>query len=397
MLSCLEGVRVVDLTHVLAGPHAAWQLAMLGADVIKVESRAHPDCSRGRGPDDAFNAEGRGLTYQVQGTNKRAVALDLRKDEGRTVLLDLVRRSDVLIENLRPGAMEALGLGKAALLAANPSLVHCSLTGFGEAEAGGESERGSERAYDNVIQATAGIISRCGGIKPAVSFVDYAAGYAAALAVTAALVRKAATGHGCCVSVSMFEAALSLMAPEVAAALHPHSSPRPKEAGLATYEAADGKLVTFGVFTAEQHRRFWAALAVEGEVVPESFQSVSDWQALWSLNGEMADRLAEIVRCKRSACEWQTWLRERQLAGCAVRPLEEALKDPQLAARGFILRAGDGDNAPLVPGVPYRFDDGEPPIKRHAPAVGEHTDEVLSNVLGYSAEAINELKQKSVI
>ena len=119
-----EGIRVLDLTHVLAGPFCAYQFAVLGADVIKIEPPHTPDCARGRGPDDALNAAGLGINYQVQGANKRALALDLAEPRGRALFLRLVDGADVVIENYRTGALAALGLGADVLTARNPRLVH---------------------------------------------------------------------------------------------------------------------------------------------------------------------------------------------------------------------------------------------------------------------------------
>jgi crotonobetainyl-CoA:carnitine CoA-transferase CaiB-like acyl-CoA transferase len=131
MSRAFEGLVVLDLTHVLAGPFCAYQLAVLGADVIKIEPPGEPDCARGRGPDPDQNAALRGLNYQVQAGNKRAMTLDLKTEDGRAILKELVAGADVFIENYRTGALAALGLGYENLAAINPALIHCSMTGFG--------------------------------------------------------------------------------------------------------------------------------------------------------------------------------------------------------------------------------------------------------------------------
>ena len=218
-MSALDKITVLDVTHVLAGPFCTYQLALLGADVLKIEAPDAPDCARGRGPDAAANAAGLGLNYQTQGGNKRALALDLDDEAGRDIFRSLVRKADVIVENYAAGGMARRGLGFDALSKINPALIYCSLTGYGDT--GPEAETG---AYDNVIQAASGTIAQCGGIKPGVSFVDYSAGYAAAFAVTSALVQRARTGKGCHISVSMLEVAMQLMSPEAAAAQHPTST-----------------------------------------------------------------------------------------------------------------------------------------------------------------------------
>src|SRR6476661_8313858 len=146
-----EGIRIIDITHVLAGPFAAYQLALLGADVIKVEHPEDPDQSRDSGPDLALNRANMGSYFITQGSNKRSITLDLKTEGGREVLRKLVKTADVLVENFRPGAFDALGLGYDVLSALNPKLIYCSISAFGH---GGP--RGNQTAYDFVIQATAG-------------------------------------------------------------------------------------------------------------------------------------------------------------------------------------------------------------------------------------------------
>ena len=143
-----EGIKILDITHVLAGPFAAYQLALLGADVIKIEPPDDPDQSRDSGPDIAGNRARMGSYFVTQGSNKRSITLDLKQPEGQAILKRMVRDADVLVENFRPGAFEALGLGWEALSAINPRLVYCSISAFG---LGGP--RGIQTAYDHVIQA----------------------------------------------------------------------------------------------------------------------------------------------------------------------------------------------------------------------------------------------------
>ena len=258
MAGAFEHLRVLDLTHVLAGPFCAYQLALLGADVIKIEPPHRPDCARGRGPDDARNADGLGLNYQVQGANKRALAVDLGCERGREILLDLARGSDVFLENYSTGALERLGLGYDAVAAVRPDIVYCSMTGFGDV-----GPRAGTGAYDNVIQAASGIIAQSGWHKPGVSFVDYAAGYSAAFAIASALFRRQRTGRGARISASMLEVAMTLMAPEAAAAQYPVKVDRGKEAGIGEYDTRDGRLM-LGAFTPEQYRALGACLAAAG-------------------------------------------------------------------------------------------------------------------------------------
>ena len=182
-----EGIRVIDVTHVLAGPFAAYQLAVLGADVIKVEHPDEPDQSRGSGTDKALNRRNMGTAFLTQASNKRSIALDLKQAGDREVLKKLVATADVFVENYRPGAFEALGLGYDALAAINPRLIYASFSAFGQ-----HGPRGGQTAYDHVIQATSGIMAMTGTkdvhpVKIGAPAVDYATGMTGAFALSAAL------------------------------------------------------------------------------------------------------------------------------------------------------------------------------------------------------------------
>ncbi|MEM9012644.1 MAG: CoA transferase [Pseudomonadota bacterium] len=384
MARALEGIRVLDLTHVLAGPYCTFLLAGQGAEVIKIEDPANPDPARGRGPDPALNAAGRGLTYQVQGAGKRALTLNLKAPAGAEIFRQLVATADVVVENYRAGALDALGLGAEALQALKPDLIHCSITGFG---AGGE--RMAIRAYDNVIQAAAGVIAQSGGQKPGLSFVDYATGQAAAFAIASALLRRATGGGGQRLDVSMYDTALSMMLPEIAAVLHPSGETRGKEPGISAYETADGALM-LGAFTPAQNRRLWSALAAEGHEAGE-MADTPDWPALWSRAEAMRPRLAKIFRTK-SATAWQDWLHTHDLPGERVRSLDEAVADPHLAARGSLATLGDAHTI----AAPFTANEDGPHISHGAPAFSADTDALLSD-LGYAPDQIATLRAEGTI
>jgi crotonobetainyl-CoA:carnitine CoA-transferase CaiB-like acyl-CoA transferase len=392
MARAFEGIRVLDLTHVLAGPFCAYQLAVLGADVIKIEPPGEPDCARGRGPDADQNAALRGLNYQVQAGNKRAMTLDLKKSDGQAILRELAAGADVLIENYRTGALGRLGLGPDELRAVNPALIYCSMTGFG-----GAGPKAATAAYDNVIQATAGIVDRTGGRKPGLSFVDYSAGMNAAFAISAALFQRQRDGLGQHIDCSMLETAMIMMAPEMAAELHPVKSSRGKEAGIRSYHTADGELM-LGIFTPAQNRRFWALLADEG-VDAGKLGETEDWESLWNKADEMHEKLTAIMP-SRNAADWQEWLEDNGFAAEVIRPLSEAAADPQLRARPFLHahEAGPGDvTAPVTaPVAAFAFSHDGPRIDRRPPGFGEHTDEVLRS-LGRNADDIEALRAAGVI
>ena len=181
-----EGIRIIDITHVLAGPFAAYQLGLMGADVIKVEHPDEPDQSRDSGSDNDLNHANMGTGFLTQGSNKRAITLNLKTEQGREILKNLVATADVLVENYRPGAFEALGLGYEDLRKINPKLIYASFSAFGQ---GGP--RRQQTAYDHVIQSTSGIMAMTGTpaanpIKIGAPAIDYATGTMGAYALSAA-------------------------------------------------------------------------------------------------------------------------------------------------------------------------------------------------------------------
>lgn len=380
-----DGVRVLDLTHVLAGPFCTYQLAVLGADVIKIESPSQPDCARGRGPDAARNAALRGLTYEVQGGNKRALALDLKDARGREILLRLAAGADVLVENYRAGALAALGLDDAAFESANPTLIHCSITGFGQ-----EGPRASVNAYDNVLQAASGVMARTGNeasgpLKTGASFVDYASGWSAAFAIAAALFQRRRDGPGQRIDCAMFDAALTMMSPELAATLAGGSLTH-AEAGLGCYATADG-LLMLGAFTPAQNRRMWHALG------RADFAALDSWEALWAHATAMRDALVERLR-ERDADTWMALFRKIGVPAERVRSLDEAARDPQLEFRALLGRADE--ESPTVPIAAFRFAHDGPRLHRRAPGVGEHSDDILRE-LGLSLAEIETLRAGAVV
>ena len=225
-----EGIKILDCTHVLAGPFAAYQLAVLGADVIKVEDPNEPDQSRESGSDMALNKLRMGTGFLTQGSNKRSIALNLKTEGGREALKRLVRDwADVLVENYRPGAFKALGLGYEDLSKLKPKLVYASMTAYGQ-----DGPRGNQTAYDMAIQATSGITASTGTaasgpIKTGAPVIDYATGTTGAFAIAAALYQTLRTGKGQHIDMAMLDVALILQASHVTD--HFHSGHKPKRNG----------------------------------------------------------------------------------------------------------------------------------------------------------------------
>src|SRR4030088_509545 len=359
-----EGIRVIDVTHVLAGPFAAYQLAVLGADVIKVEHPDDPDQSRGSGTDKALNRRGMGTGFLTQASNKRSIALDLKKEEDSEVLKKLVATADVFVENYRPGAFEALGLGYEALSAINPRLIYASFSAFGQT-----GPRRQQTAYDHVIQATSGIMAMTGTrevhpVKLGSPAIDYATGITGAFALASALFQRERTGRGQRIDMAMLDVAMILMSSHLTGYLRNGVHPKPH--GNSQAYAAKSGLVMLGASNLRQQRRLWTVLER-----PDMIKRTNDERDA-DHDREIAV-LSEIMRT-RTADEWEELLQARHVPAARVRWMGEALADPQLQARGIVHRhasAGRGEGAFRVAGAGLTLPHGGPRIDTAPPTLGQ--------------------------
>ncbi len=383
-----EGINILDCTHVLAGPFAAYQLAVLGADVIKVEDPNEPDQSRESGADMALNKQRMGTGFLTQGSNKRSIALNLKTEGGREALKRLVRDwADVLVENYRPGAFKALGLDYAELSKLKPKLVYASMTAYGQ-----DGPRGKQTAYDMAIQATSGFTASTGTpdsgpIKTGAPVIDYATGTTGAFAIASALYQTLRTGKGQYIDMAMMDVALIMQATHITD--HLHSGHNPKRNGnkmrfaeTSLFETKDG-LVQLAASNGRQHRRFYTAI---GEPAEAARVSLDERYARYDEKHAMiAAKMKE-----KTADEWENYLEGKHIPAARVRELRETLQDPQLKHRGLLHRH---DNVPgvgkpvTVPVAAFKFAHGGPSIERPPARMGEHTNEVLKSA-GYGAEEI---------
>jgi len=392
-----EGVRILDCTHVLAGPFTAYQLGVLGADVIKVEDPNGPDQSRESGSDHALNNSLMGTSFLTQGSNKRSIALDLKSEGGREAFKRLVRDwADVLIENYRPGAFKALGLGYEELSRLKPKLVYASMTAFGQ-----HGPRGNQTAYDHAIQATSGITAvtgtpESGPIKAGVPVIDYATGTMGAFAVAAALYQTMRTGKGQYIDMAMLDVALILQSSHITD--YYHSGKHHKRAGNkmrfaenSMHEAADG-LIQIAASNRRQHRRFYQAIGEPAEAERTSLDE------RYSRYDEKFAMVASKIK-QEPARQWEEYLQGKHVPATRVRELPEALADPQLKYRGVLHRheSVPGVDKPVtVPLAAFKFAHDGPSIERPPARLGAHTDEVLASV-GYSAAEIAALRKAKAV
>jgi len=374
-----EGIRVIDVTHVLAGPFATYQLAVLGADVIKVEHPDDPDQSRGVGADKELNRRKMGTSFLTQASNKRSIALDLKLEKDREVLKKLVATADVFVENYRPGAFEALGLGYEALAAINPRLIYASFSAFGQS-----GPRATQTAYDHVIQATSGIMAMTGTkdvhpIKFGTPAVDYATGTTGAFALAAALFQRERTGEGQRIDMAMLDVAMILMSSHLTGYLcngahpKPHGNSHPHATNSA-YATKSG-MVMLGASNLRQQRRLWTVLGRPDMIKRSNDERDADQDR------EVAV-LTEIMTT-RPADEWEDFLQARHVPAARVRTMGEALADPQIATRGLIhrhARAAGIEGELAVPLAAFTFAHDGPRIDTPPPMLGQHNEEIFAEL-----------------
>ena len=390
-----EGIRIIDITHVLAGPFAAYQLAVLGADVIKVEHPNEPDQSREGGTDRALDRRKMGTSFLTQGSNKRSITLDLKTEMGREILKKLIARADVLVENYRPGAFAALGLGYEALSRINPRLIYCSISAFGQ-----DGVRREQTAYDHVIQATSGIMASTGTeevnpIKIGAPAVDYATGTMGAFALASALFQRERTGKGQHIDLAMLGVAMMMQASLMTGYFRNGSEPKPhgNKQPFATNSAYDAKegMVMIGASNIRQQARFWRAVERTDMIKTDNEARVDDRE-------REAEIIADIIKTK-TADEWEVYFQARHVPAARVRTMAEALADPHFTGCRVFHKFDSvaGIDGPVgVPLAAFRFAHGGPSIERPPPEFGADTDAVLAEH-GYSAEEIAGFRRAEVI
>ena len=396
MSRAFEGIKVIDITHVLAGPFAAYQLAVQGADVVKVEHPDDPDQSRGSGSDRHLNDTHMGTGFLTQASNKKSITLDLKTPAGLEILRKLIVGADVLVENYRPGAFEALGLGYDVLSKLNPRLIYCSISAFGQS-----GPRGQMTAYDHVIQSTSGIMATTGTemvnpIKFGSPVIDYATGTMAAFALASALFQRERTGKGQRVDLAMLDVAMMMMSSHMSAYLRNGAHPKPSgnkhpHASNSCYQTKDG-LVMLGASNVRQQARLWRALGREDMAKKNNYERDDDHAR--------EEKLLEEILLTKTADEWETFFQDRHVPASRVRQMREAIADPHLATRGVIHRFPDGapgiEGAFGVPLAAFKFAHGTPCIDTPPPQFGADTDAVLAG-LGYSVSDIAGLRAAKVV
>lgn len=391
----LKGLKILDLTRVLAGPYCTMILGDLGADIIKVEIPGKGDDSRHFGP----YIKDESAYFMSLNRNKRSITMNLKHEDGKTLLKELVQEVDVIVENYRPGTMEKLGLGYDVLKELNPKLIYAAASGFGHS--GPYSKR---PAYDGVVQAMGGIMSITGpkGGKPTrvgPSIGDIAAGMFTTIGILAALTNRNETGKGQKVDVAMLDCQVAML--ENAIARYVVTNEPPKPAGnrhtsivpFEPFESADGEIV----------------IAVGNDAIWKRFCSVSDLDTIvdderFAINPKRNENydvlrplIAEKIKLKTTA-EWQDIFNDNGVPNGPINSVDMVMEDEQVKAREMIIEVEHPVAGKLkMPGVPVKLSDTPGGVRTPAPLLGQHSREILKEILNKEDTEIDKLIEDKVI
>jgi glutaryl-CoA transferase len=392
----LDGIRVLDLTRVLAGPYCTMFLGDLGAEVVKVEQPGVGDDTRGWGP--PFTG-GESAYFLCVNRNKKGVTVDLKSKEGIALVRRLAEHADVLIENFRPGAMERLGLGEKDLRAANPRLIYASLSGFGA-----DGPMSDAPGYDLIVQAWGGLMSITGPAdgepsKVGVAIIDLVAGLMLGKSIAAALFAREKLGVGQKIDTSLLEAEVACLINVGSNYLVEGNIPRrwgnahPSIVPYQSFKTVDGYLV-IGVASEGIWRRFCQAIGRAEWADDSRFEKNSNRVENRSL---LIGLLAEIF-LDRSTDEWLKLLNSVGVPCAPVQTVDQVFQAPQVLHREMLVQV-EHPTAGIVrmAGIPIKFSATPASVRLPPPLLGQHTEEVLASWLGMDGQEIAELRRKDVI
>jgi formyl-CoA transferase len=392
----LAGVRVLDLTRVVAGPYCSMFLGDLGAEVVKVEQPGVGDDTRGWGP--PF-AGGESAYYLCINRNKKGLTLDLKSARAIALLRELAKNADVIIENFRPGTMERLGLGEKELRGINPRLIYASLTGFGA-----DGPMSDWPGYDLIVQAWGGLMSITGTpdgepVKVGVAIIDLVAGLMLGKAITAALFAREKIGVGQRIDTSLLEAEVAslinvgsnyLVGGKIPARwgnAHPNIVP------YQNFKTANGYLV-IGVASEVIWKRFCAAVGRDDLAGDPRF----------AVNSKRVEHRAELIRLlseiflQRGNESWFKLLADAEVPCAPVQTVDQVFQAPQVLHRGMLTEIEHPTAGKVrMAGIPVKFSETPASVRMPPPLLGEHNRQILQDWLGMSVEAIEELKKEKVI
>lgn len=390
----LHGIKVIDLTRVLAGPFCTMTLADLGAEIIKIEKPGTGDDSRAFGP----HLHGESAYFMSINRGKKSLTLDLKAEKGREIFLKLVKDADVVVENFKPGVMKKLGLDYAALKKINPKLIYCASSGFGQT-----GPYSSRPAYDLIIQGMGGLMSITGPdasqpTKVGSSIADIFAGVFSAIGILSALYNRTHTGKGQMVDVAMLDCMVAILENAIARFTGsgidpvPIGNRHPSIAPFTSVRTADGYInIACG------NDALWLKLC---EIIERPGLATDK---RYESNRSRCDHMPDLLPQLNEAMQGQTssyWLKkleEGHVPAGPINTISQVLSDPQVLARNMLLEiAHPVAGMVKVPGSPVKLSDTPAEVKAPAPVLGQHNDEILAS-LGYSAQQIESFKAEAVI
>lgn len=395
---CLTGLKIFDLTRVLAGPTCVQMLADLGADVIKIERPGLGDDTRGFAPPVMPGTE-ESAYFAGANRNKRSVTLDISTPEGQALALRLIAQCDVLVENFKQGALAKYGLGYAQLKEKFPGLIYCSITGFGQT-----GPYASRPGYDSVVQAMGGVMSLTGAAdglpqKVGVPVADLFAGLYGCIGILAALQYRNRTGHGQQVDIGMLDTAVAWLANQGMNYLATGENPKrlgnehPNIAPYQVFETADGAImITIG--NDPTFRRFCDRFGAKALAADARFATNA---ARVTNRAALNAALAPIFK-QHPGSWWVARLEAEKIGYGPINRLSDVFSDPQVLARGDVIEMVHASGVPMkLIANPVRLSEAPPSYRIAPPALGADTGEVLREWLGLSAEAVQDLREKGVV
>lgn len=400
MTALLEGLKVLDLTNVLAGPFAGYQLALLGADVIKIETPGSGDLARQLGADSSLNNARMGTSFLAQNAGKRSISINLKASTGKEVFLRLVAEADVVLENYRPGVMDRLGIGYKALKEVNRKLVYCAISGFGQT-----GPLATAPAYDQIIQGRSGVMSITGDeisapLRVGYPVCDTIGGVTAAFAISSALVKRERTGEGSFIDVSMLDSAIVTMGWIVSNQLIAGKSPVPMgnnnftASPSGTFNTGDGPLN----IAANKQEQFEALCQIISRTDLLDDSRFAEREARKTYRTELTEAIEEAL-CTNTAAYWEAAFNEAGVPAGRVLSVEEALNQEQVTHRNLLMtlpfRDADRDEITITRSG-FTVDGKPTAVSFGPPRLSEHTNEILTEV-GYTAEEIDHLKEEGAI
>ena len=397
MAQALEDIKVLDLSRVLAMPYCSMMLGDLGAQIIRVERPGIGDETRHWGPPWAGDQS---AYYLCTNRNKKSITVDLKKKEGQEIILQLAKRSDILLENFLPGSLAEMGLGYDQIKAVNPAIIYASVTGYGQ-----DGPYRDLPGFDFIIQAQGGLMSIIGEgdgppMKVGVAIVDITAGLFTGSAILAALHHRERTGIGQRIDIALLDSQVAWLANQASNYLISGKVPRrmgnahPNIVPYEAYETKDGTYIALGVGNDNQWQKFCKLARLEN-LIHDPRYATNPKRV--ENRKELVSFLQEIFRQKTSA-DWLRILAEAEVPCGPINTIDRVFADPQVLARGMLVEMEHPvDGKYRVVGSPMKLSATPVQYKTPPPRLGEHTEEVLRDILGYEQAQISRLREQKVI